>query len=101
LFLVPKKSVLKQPTIIPWRAISDEHILDWFYDSVDTKGDSALTIMLQTAQVDTANMRWVYTSNIPNVLTEKGQDFYSQKIYSINTLSKDSFKIYFRIDHGI
>ena len=35
------------------------------------------------------NMKWVYTSNIPAILTEKGQDFYSQKIYSINSKEKN------------
>jgi hypothetical protein len=29
------------------------------------------------------------TSNIPAILTEKGQDFYSKKIYSINSKEKN------------
>ncbi len=44
---------------IPWKASSDEHILEWFYDNLDPESDSALTILLDSAKVDPKNMKWV------------------------------------------
>ena len=67
---------------IPWRATSNEHILDWFLDQLDSDCDSALVNMFKAIGTDTNNIHWVYTSNIPQTLTDKGQDFYSLKIYS-------------------
>jgi hypothetical protein len=74
---------------IPWRATSNERILEWFYDQLDSESDSALSNMLVCAGADVNKTHWVYTSNIPNVLSENGQDFYSKNIYSTDSKSKE------------
>jgi len=72
----------------PWRAKSNEGIYEWYIEHLDDTCDSLLNELFYTAGVSTDSIQWKYPANLFDVFYENGSDYYSRKVYYVNTKDK-------------
>lgn len=72
----------------PWRAKSNEGIYEWYIDRLDDTCDTLLNELFYAAGVSTDSIQWEYPTNLFDLFYEKGTDYYSRKVYYVNTKDK-------------
>lgn len=72
----------------PWKAESNDSIMDWFTDRLDSTSDSLLYKIFNDIGVNTDSVEWVYPSPEFYTLHKNGWDYYSRKIYTVNNRDK-------------
>lgn len=92
LFLLVSTFSFSQKTYdfdIPWRAKSNEGVLDWFIEKLDSTSDSLVCEIFKSIGVDTSNIQWIYPTNEFYTLHKNGWDYYSRKAYIVNNKDKN------------
>jgi hypothetical protein len=69
---------------IPARAKSNEGVYEWFIEKLDDVSDSLANQMFQSIGVSTDSIQWEYPTDLVYVCHEKGWDYYSIRVYSVN-----------------
>ena len=72
----------------PWKAKSNEHIMDWFLDNLDSTSDSLLLNLFTSIDVDTNSVQWIYPTDVFYTLHKNGCDYYSKKVYIVDNKDK-------------
>ena len=72
----------------PWKAKSNEHIMDWFLDNLDSTSDSLLLNLFTSIGVDTDSVQWIYPTDVFYTLHKNGWDYYSRKVYFVDDKDK-------------
>jgi hypothetical protein len=72
----------------PWKAKSNERVLEWFLNNLDSSSDSLLLNLFSSIGVDTNHVRWIYPTDVFYTLHENGWDYYSRKVYFVNSKDK-------------
>jgi hypothetical protein len=73
----------------PWKAESNDSIMGWFTDRLDSTSDSLLFDIFDKIGVNVDSVEWVYTSKEFNTLHKKGFDYYSMRVYVVNNKEKE------------
>jgi len=73
---------------IPARAKSNEGVYEWFIEKLDGVSDSLVNQMFQSIGVSTDSIQWSYPTDLVYVCHEKGWDYYSRRVYSVNNRDK-------------
>jgi hypothetical protein len=73
----------------PWKATSNDSIMEWFTDRLDNTSDSLLFETFNRLGVDTDSVEWIYPSREFYTLHKNGWDFYSRRIYTVNNKDKE------------
>ena len=74
---------------IPWRAKSNEHILEWFIDKLDDECDTIVYELFDCAGTSLDSINWIYPSGLLSEITKKGKDYYSLRLYCSDTKTKE------------
>jgi hypothetical protein len=72
----------------PWKAKSNEHVLEWFLDNLDSTSDSLLLTLFDDLDVNTDSIQWIYPSDVFYTLHNNGWDYYSTKVYFVDNKDK-------------
>lgn len=72
----------------PWKATSNDSIMEWFTDRLDNTSDSLLFSIFNSVGVNTDSVEWIYPSQEFYTLHKNGWDFYSRRIYIVNDKDK-------------
>ncbi len=72
----------------PWKALSNDSIMEWFTDRLDSTSDSLLFNIFDNIGVNTDSVEWIYTSPEFYTLHKNGWDYYSRRIYVVNNRDK-------------
>lgn len=72
----------------PWKAKSNEHVLEWFLDNLDPTSDSLLLTLFDDLDVNTDSLQWIYPSDVFYTLHNNGWDYYSRKVYFVDNKDK-------------
>ena len=73
---------------IPATAKSNEGVYEWFIEKLDDVSDSLVNQMFQNIGVSTDSIQWEYPTDLAYVCHEKGWDYYSIRVYSVNNKDK-------------
>lgn len=73
----------------PWKAKSNDSIMEWFTDRLDNTSDSLLFSIFNSVGVNTDSVEWIYPSQVFYTLHKNGWDFYSRRIYIVNDKDKN------------
>ena len=73
----------------PWKAKSNDSIMEWFTDRLDNTSDSLLFSIFNSVGVNTNSVEWIYPSQVFYTLHKNGWDFYSRRIYIVNDKDKN------------
>ena len=73
---------------VPLRARSNEGVYEWFIEHLDESSDSLVNQMFQSIGVNTDSIQWSYPTDLVYVCHEKGWDYYSRRVYSVNNRDK-------------
>jgi len=72
----------------PWKAQSNDSIMDWFTDRLDSTSASLLFDMFNNIGVNTDSVEWIYPSPEFYTLHKNGWDYYSTRVYVANNNDK-------------
>jgi len=72
----------------PWKAKSNEHVLEWFLDNLDPTSDSLLLTLFDDLDVNTDSLQWIYPSDVFYTLHNNGWDYYSRNVYFVDNKDK-------------
>lgn len=72
----------------PWKAESNDSIMDWFTDRLDSTSDSLLFNIFNNIGVNTDSVEWIYPSPEFYTLHKNGWDYYSTRVYVVNNKEK-------------
>ena len=72
----------------PWKAQSNDSIIDWFTDRLDRTSDSLLCNIFNNIGVNTDSVKWIYPSPEFYTLHKNGWDYYSKRVYVVNNKDK-------------
>ncbi len=72
----------------PWKAKSNEGILEWHLENLDSISTSLLLNLFDSIGIDKANIQWINPTDVFYTLHEKGWDYYSRKVYFVDTKDK-------------
>ena len=73
---------------IPWKAQSNDSIMEWFTDRLDSTSDSLLCNIFNNIGVNTDSVEWIYPSPEFYTLHKNGWDYYSKRVYVVNNKDK-------------
>ena len=74
---------------IPWRAKSDECILEWFLDKLENDGDSAVYRLFECAGTDLDSIHWIYPTKLLSEISKQGKEYCSMKQYYTTNKSNE------------
>jgi len=72
----------------PWKAKSNEHVMDWFLENLDSTSDSLLFELFTNIGVNTDSVQWIYPTDVFYTLHENGWNYYSRNVYFVNNKDK-------------
>ena len=72
----------------PWKAQSNDSIMEWFTDRLDSTSDSLLFNIFNNIGVNADSVEWIYTSPEFYTLHKNGWDYYSKRVYVVNNKEK-------------
>jgi hypothetical protein len=72
----------------PWKAKSNERVLEWFLDNLDPTSDTLLLNLFDDLGVNTDSIQWIYPSDVFYTLHNNGWDYYSRKVYFVDNKDK-------------
>jgi len=72
----------------PWKATSNDSIMEWFTDRLDNTSDSLLYEIFNGLGVDTDCVEWIYPTDVFYTLHKNGWDYYSRRVYTVNNKDK-------------
>jgi len=73
----------------PWKAKSNDSIMEWFTDRLENTSDSLLFSIFNSVGVNTDSVEWIYPSQVFYTLHKNGWDYYSRRIYIVNDKDKN------------
>ena len=73
----------------PWKATSNDSIMEWFTDRLENTSDSLLFSIFNSVGVNTDSVEWIYPSQVFYTLHKNGWDYYSRRIYIVNDKDKN------------
>lgn len=72
----------------PWKAKSNERVLEWFLDNLDPTSDTLLLNLFDNLGVNSDSIQWIYPSDVFYTLHNNGWDYYSRKVYFVDNKDK-------------